>query len=73
MKKKNDKPWLTYQFDKEDKKQLVDFDNLVKIELGVDYTKLYYQSSNTDNDDFNFYEFRSMINFYQILELVNNL
>ena len=59
---------LRYQIDKEDKKQLDYFDNLIKIELGTDYTKLYYQSGNTDNDRFNFYEFGSMINFYQILK-----
>ena len=63
VKSKDEKPRLKslrYQIDKEDKKQLDYFDNLVKIELGIDYPKLYYQSGNTNNDDFNFYEFGSI-------------
>ena len=72
VKSKDEKPRLKslrYQIDKEDKKQLDYFDNLVKIELGIDYPKLYYQSGNTNNDDFNFYEFGSIfIKYWKLVE-----
>ena len=60
---------LMYQINKEDKRQLEYFGNLVKIEFNIDYTKLYYQSSNRDKDAFNFNEFGSMIDFYQRLKI----
>ena len=59
---------LIYQIDKEDVGQLDYFDNLVKLELGIDYTKLYCQSGNKDKDAFNFNKCRLMIDFYQRLK-----
>ena len=70
--KKDSKPKLKslmYQINKEDKRQLEYFGNLVKIEFNIDYTKLYYQSSNRDKDAFNFNEFGSMIDFCQRLKI----
>ena len=54
---------LRYQINNQDKKQLKYFDNVVKLELKIDYTKLYYQSGNSDKDAFNFNEFGSIVDF----------
>ena len=54
---------LRYQINNQDKKQLKYFDNVVKLELKIDYTKLYYQSGNSDKDAFNFTEFGSIVDF----------
>ena len=54
---KDDKPKpksLRHQINKEDKEQLKYFENLVKLELSINYTKLYYQSGNRYKDTFNF-------------------
>ena len=58
---------LRYQIDKREKERLKYFDNLVKLEIGIDYTKLYYQSGNKRIDAFNFDKFVSMVDFYQRL------
>ena len=58
---------LRYQVDKRDREQLKYFDAAIKLETRIDYTKLYYQSGNKNEDAFNFNEFGSMFDFYQRL------
>ena len=65
----DDKPKLKsprHQFDKRYKEQLEYFENFVKLELGIHYTKLYYQLGSKKNG-FNINEFGSMFYFYQRL------
>ena len=65
---KDDKPKLKslrHHIDKRDKEQLKYFDDLIKQEIGTDYTKLYYQSGNENKDAFNFKDFGSMVDFFQ--------
>ena len=67
---KDDKPKLKslrHHIDKRDKEQLKYFDDLIKQEIGIDYTKLYYQSGNENKDAFNFKDFGSMVDFFQWL------
>ena len=66
----DDKPklkGLRYQIDKRDKEQLKYFDDFMKLETSIDYTKLYYQSCNKNKDAFNFNQFGLMVDFYQRL------
>ena len=63
----DDKPKLKslrHHIDKRDKEQLKYFDGLIKQEIGIDYTKLYYQSGNENKDAFNFKDFGSMVDFF---------
>ena len=64
---KDDKPKLKslrHHNDKGDKEQLKYFDDLIKQEIGIDYTKLYYQSGNENKYAFNFKDFRQWLIFF---------